>query len=58
MLPLPGVAEGERLSSIIGAMHVGTAKVMLRLPENDNLKGKRRYVHSITSRLRSKFSDG
>jgi uncharacterized protein YlxP (DUF503 family) len=37
-------------------MHVGTAKVVLRLPENDNLKGKRRYVHSITSRLRSKFN--
>lgn len=37
-------------------MHVGTAKVILRLPENDNLKGKRRYAHSITSRLRSKFN--
>ena len=37
-------------------MHIGTAKVMLRLPENDNLKGKRRYTHSITSRLRSKFN--
>ena len=37
-------------------MHVGTAKVVLRLPENDSLKGKRRYVHSITSRLRGKFN--
>ena len=40
----------------MSAMHVGTAKVVLRLPENDNLKGKRRYSHSITSRLRSKFN--
>ena len=37
-------------------MHVGAARVILRLPENDNLKGKRRVVRSITSRLREKFN--
>ncbi len=37
-------------------MHVGTAKVSLRLPENDNLKGKRRVRSSITTRIRDKFN--
>lgn len=37
-------------------MHVGTAKVVLRLPENNNLKGKRRVVQSLTTRVRAKFS--
>ncbi len=37
-------------------MHVGTAKVVFRLPENDNLKGNRRVVQSLTTRVRAKFN--
>ena len=37
-------------------MHVGVCKLSLRLPGNDNLKGKRRVIHSLTSRIRSKFN--
>lgn len=37
-------------------MHVGVCKLTLRLPENDNLKGKRRAIHSLASRIRSKFN--
>ena len=37
-------------------MHIGAAKIVLRLPENDNLKGKRRVIQSVTSRLREKFN--
>ena len=37
-------------------MHIGIATVTLRIPENDNLKGKRRIVHSIASRARSRFN--
>ena len=37
-------------------MQIGAAKVILRLPENDNLKGKRRVLHSLTARLREKFN--
>src|SRR5438105_2292232 len=38
------------------SMHVGTAKVIIRLPENDNLKGKRQVVKSLTARLRERFN--
>ena len=37
-------------------MHIGVCKIKLRLPENLSLKGKRRVVKSITTRVRSKFN--
>ena len=37
-------------------MNVGVCKVRLRLPENLSLKGKRRVLRSITSRVVSKFN--
>jgi len=37
-------------------MHVGACRIELRLPENLSLKGKRRVVKSITTRVKSKFN--
>ena len=37
-------------------MHVGTAKIVLQLPENGSLKGKRRVIASLMSRVRNKFN--
>ena len=37
-------------------MNVGVCKVSLRLPENLSLKGKRRVLKSITTRVGSKFN--
>ena len=37
-------------------MNVGVCKVSLRLPENLSLKGKRRVLNSITTRVGSKFN--
>ena len=37
-------------------MHIGVCRIELRLPENLSLKGKRRVVKSITTRVRSKFN--
>jgi uncharacterized protein YlxP (DUF503 family) len=37
-------------------MHSGVCRIKLRLPENLSLKGKRRVVESITTRVRSKFN--
>ncbi len=37
-------------------MNVGICKIKLRLPENSSLKGKRRVLKSITTRVRSKFN--
>ena len=37
-------------------MHVGVCKITLRLPENGSLKGKRRVINSLSSRLRNKFN--
>ena len=37
-------------------MHVGVCKLTLRLPENQNLKGKRRVVKSLCERIRIKFN--
>ena len=37
-------------------MHVGVCKVSLRLPENQSLKGKRRVVNSLCTRIRDKFN--
>ncbi len=37
-------------------MNVGVCKVKFRLPENLSLKGKRRVLKSIITRVRSKFN--
>ena len=37
-------------------MNVGVCRVTLRLPENQSLKGKRRVIRSLCSRLRNKFN--
>jgi len=37
-------------------MHIGVCRIKLRLPENLSLKGKRRVVKSITTRVRNKFN--
>ena len=37
-------------------MNVGICRVGLRLPENSSLKGKRRVLKSIITRVRSKFN--
>ena len=37
-------------------MNVGVCKITLRLPENQSLKGKRRVISSLSSRLRGKFN--
>jgi len=37
-------------------MNVGVCKVRLRLPENLSLKGKRRVLKSITSRVENRFN--
>ena len=37
-------------------MNVGVCKVTLRLPENQSLKGKRRVIGSLCSRIRNKFN--
>ena len=37
-------------------MNVGVCKLTLRLPENQDLKGKRRVVKSLCDRIRFKFN--
>ena len=37
-------------------MNVGVCKIELRLPENLSLKGKRRVLKSITTRVKSRFN--
>jgi len=37
-------------------MNVGVCQIQLRLPENHSLKGKRRVVKSIITRLHNKFN--
>ena len=37
-------------------MNIGVCKVTLRLPENESLKGKRRVINSLCSRIRNKFN--
>jgi uncharacterized protein YlxP (DUF503 family) len=37
-------------------MHNGVCRIKLRLPENLSLKGKRRVVKSMRTRVRSKFN--
>ena len=37
-------------------MNVGVRKVVVRLPENHSLKGKRRVISSLCTRIRGKFN--
>ncbi|MFW0859270.1 MAG: DUF503 domain-containing protein [Dehalococcoidia bacterium] len=37
-------------------MNIGALRVRLRLPENGSLKGKRKVLKSITSRVENKFN--
>ena len=37
-------------------MHIGVCNIRFRLPENGSLKGKRRVLKSITSRVANKFN--
>ena len=37
-------------------MHVGVCRMELRLPENQSLKGKRRVIKSIITRLQNKYN--
>ena len=37
-------------------MHIGICKITIRLPQNRNLKEKRRAIKSICSRIRNKFN--
>ncbi len=37
-------------------MNIGVCKIELRLPGNLSLKGKRRVLKSITTRIKSKFN--
>jgi hypothetical protein len=37
-------------------MHVGVCTIELRLPGNDSLKGKRRILKSVISRVRQGFN--
>ena len=37
-------------------MNVGVCKLTLRLPENQDIKGKRRAIKSLCARVRNKFN--
>ena len=37
-------------------MHTGTCKIELYLPMNQDLKGKRRIVKSLSEQIRSRFN--
>ena len=37
-------------------MHIGICAIQLRIPENDTLKGKRRVLRSLVSRVHSRFN--
>ncbi len=37
-------------------MNVGVCRVRLRIPENQSLKGKRRVIASLCSRVRNRFN--
>lgn len=36
-------------------MYIGICKIKIRLPENNNLKGKRKIVKSLRDRIESRF---
>jgi uncharacterized protein YlxP (DUF503 family) len=37
-------------------MNLGVCRLRLRLPENQSLKGKRKVLQSVTSRVRGKYN--
>jgi len=37
-------------------MNIGVCRIELRLPENQSLKGKRRVIKSIITRLQNKYN--
>lgn len=37
-------------------MHIGISKIVLRIPENQSLKGKRRVVKSLMDRIKNQFN--
>ncbi len=43
-------------NGVVMAMHVGVARVALRLAENSSLKGKRMVVKSVVQRVRHRFN--
>ncbi len=53
-LLLPTMRSMSELES--GAMVVGVAKLSLRLPDNQSLKGKRKVMKRICERLRQRFN--
>lgn len=53
-LLLPTMRSVSEVES--GAMVVGVAKLSLRLPDNQSLKGKRRVMKRICERLRQRFN--
>ena len=42
--------------TVIQVMNIGVCRLRFRLPENLSLKGKRRVLKSITTRVGSKFN--
>ena len=48
--------DQARTTSGLYIMNVGVCKISLRLPENLSLKGKRRVLKSITTRVRNQFN--
>jgi len=38
------------------SLNVGVCKITLRMPENQSLKGKRRVIASLSSRVRNQFN--
>lgn len=44
------------LLAAVAVMNVGLCRISLRLPENLSLKGKRRVLKSMITRLRNKFN--
>jgi len=55
-MPLASQKWLTGLWATIYDMNVGVCKISLRLPENLTLKGKRRVLKSITTRVRNKFN--
>jgi uncharacterized protein YlxP (DUF503 family) len=37
-------------------MNVGACRIVLRLPENESLKGKRQIIKSLTTKLRNRYN--
>ena len=37
-------------------MHIGVCRLMLHLPDTQNLKGKRQAARSLTARIRNRFN--